>query len=60
MPKFVGERLSLCLLIFGAAYGFLDFSSNPSDPFRCDFNSFQIICIVIVIFCILVLAAIED
>lgn len=60
MPKFVGERLAICLLFFVAAYGFLDFSANPADPFRVDFNGYQIICGVIIIVCILALAAMED
>lgn len=60
MPKYIGERLALCLLFFAATYGFLDFSTNPSNPFRVDFNGFQIICMIIAIVCIIILAAMED
>ena len=60
MAKYIGERLAICLFIFVAAYGFLDFSDCPGNPFRCDFNGFQIICMVIAIFGIIILAALED
>ena len=60
MPKYFGERLALCIIIFASVYTFLSFSNNPGDPFRSEFNTPQIISMILVIVCILLLAAMED
>lgn len=60
MPKYVGERLLLMILVFISIAIFLSNSNCPESVFRCSWNSSQYILLGISIISLILLAILED